>query len=79
MDNSTGVDDYTLKVAAVLRRHYKATGKSYTQLAEATGLARATVERILNGKREANTRYLDVLCKEFGVTPGSVLNEADES
>lgn len=81
MDNESGkgVDGYTLKVAAILRRAYKEKGLSYTTLAEETGLGRATVERIINGKRPISTYYLHVLCPLLGTTPAAVMDEASRS
>lgn len=78
MDNAQN-DNYSLAVAAVLRRHYISSGLSYSTLAERTGLGRATVERVINGKREATAFYLHQLCAEFGISPGSVLDEADKA
>ena len=80
MDNNGGrVDDYTKKVAAILRREYERQGLSYAALADMTGLGRATVERIINGKRPVTTFYLNLLCPIFGTTPGAVMNEADKA
>lgn len=76
MDNA---DTYSHAVAAVLRKHWEASGLTYTELAERTGLGRATVERVINGKREATAYYLHQLCAEFGISPGSVLDEADKA
>lgn len=78
MDNAQN-DNYSQAVAAVLRRHYQASGLSYSTLAERTGLGRATVERVINGKREATAFYLHQLCAVFGISPGSVLDEADKA
>lgn len=75
MDNT---DNYSQAVAAVLRKHWEASNLSYSELALRTGLGRATVERVINGKREATAYYLHQLCAEFGVSPGSVLDEADK-
>ena len=75
MDNEKD-DSYSQAVAAIIRRHYKESGLSYSTLAERTGLARSTVERVINGKRVVNALYLHRLCIEFGISPGSVLDEA---
>ena len=78
MDNATGgngVDPYTAKVAAILRREYEAKGISYTALAEQSGLGRATVVRIINGERPISTYYLSVLCPLLGTSPEAVLTE----
>lgn len=80
MDNNNGGNDsYTKAVAVVLRHLYEESGKTYQELADKTGLSRPTIERVINGKREVNARYLNLLCPEFGTTPGAVLNEADNS
>jgi len=76
MDNEQG-DPYSQAVASILRRHYEQSGISYTKIADQTGLARSTVTRVINGKREATAFYLHKLCEAFNVTPGSVLDEAD--
>jgi plasmid maintenance system antidote protein VapI len=76
MDN-TG-DTYSQAVAALLRKQYEASGLSYTKISEMTGLGRATVERVINGKREATAYYLHKLCEVFGTSPGSLLDEADK-
>jgi plasmid maintenance system antidote protein VapI len=76
MDN-TG-DTYSQAVAALLRKQYEASGLSYTKISEMTGLGRATVERVINGKREATAYYLHKLCEVFGTSPGSILDEADK-
>lgn len=77
MDNASG-NDYSQAVAAILRRHWEASGLSYTAIAEQTGLGRATVVRVINGEREATAYYLHKLCEVFGISPGSVLDEADK-
>jgi len=77
MDNIQN-DKYSQAVASILRNHYEASGLSYSTLAERTGLGRATVERVINGKREATAYYLHQLCNEFGISPGSVLDAADK-
>lgn len=76
MDNEQG-DSYSQAVAAILRRHYEQSDISYTKIASRTGLGRATVVRVINGEREATAFYLHKLCEVFNVTPGSVLDEAD--
>lgn len=78
MDNMSG-DLYSQAVASILRRHYEATGISYSKLAAQTGLSRPTIERVINGKREATAYYLYRLCEAFGTTPGAVLDEADNN
>ena len=78
MDN-VQADQYSKAVSAILRREYIARGLSYSALAERTGLGRATVERVINGKREATALYLYLLCNEFGISPGEVLSEADNA
>jgi plasmid maintenance system antidote protein VapI len=76
MDNAGGT--YSQAVAAILRKQYEASGLSYTRISEMTGLGRATVERVINGKREATAYYLHKLCEVFGTSPGSILDEADK-
>lgn len=72
-----GMDDYTLAVAAILKREQQRPGQpSYTQIAEQTSLSRPTVERMLNGRRDINLRYLRELCAVLGLDPGDVVDEA---
>lgn len=78
MSNMQG-DKYSQAVAAILRRNYEESGLSFRAIADRTGLGIATVERVINGKREATAYYLHQLCEVFGTTPGSVLNEADNA
>jgi plasmid maintenance system antidote protein VapI len=78
MDNEVS-DSYSQAVAAILRRNWEASSLTYSAVAERTGLGRATVERVINGKREATAYYLHKLCEVFGTTPGAVLSEADNA
>jgi transcriptional regulator with XRE-family HTH domain len=78
MSNMQG-DKYSQAVAAILRRDYEASGLSFRIIAERTGLGIATVERVINGKREATAYYLHKLCEVFGTSPGAVLDEADNA
>jgi transcriptional regulator with XRE-family HTH domain len=78
MDNAQ-IDNYSKAVASLLRQHYEASGLSYSAISDATGLARSTVVRVINGEREATAYYLHKLCEVFGVTPGSVLDAADNA
>ena len=78
MDNKPGeMDSYNTAVATILRRLYGESGKSYQELADATGIARATIVRVINNERAATARYIHALAKEFGTTPGAIFNEAD--
>lgn len=76
MDNN--VDDYTMAVATILTREKERTGLSFSKIAELTGIGRATVVRVLAGERPITTYYLHQLAQVFGISPGSVLAEADE-
>ena len=78
MDNA-GLDEYSQAVAAIFRQHYEASGLSYSTLADQTGLSRSTVVRVINGKREATAYYLHKLCEVFNISPGEVLDEADNA
>lgn len=75
----SGIDDYTRKVAGILRREYENSGLSYNELAATTGISRITILRIMNARRPISAWYLHVLCDALGIRPGDVLNEADES
>lgn len=75
--NKMQIDPYSKAVATILRRQYEDSGLSYSTISEQTGLGRATVERVINGKREATAFYLHKLCEVFGTSPGSVLDEAE--
>lgn len=75
MDNE--LDAYTQTVAAILTRAKERSGLSFTKIAEQTGIARATVVRVLAGERPITTFYLHQLAHTFGVSPAAVLVEAD--
>jgi transcriptional regulator with XRE-family HTH domain len=75
-----GMDDYTLAVAAILKKAQQQDGQpSYTQIAERTSLSRPTVERMLNGRRDINLRYLRELCEVLGLDIAEVVDEAEEN
>jgi plasmid maintenance system antidote protein VapI len=78
MDNAQ-TSDYGKAVAEVLRQKYEASRLSYTAISEKSGLPRSTVVRVINGQREATAFYLHKLCEVFGITPGSVLDAADNA
>lgn len=75
----SGVDDFTLKVAAILKREHEQSDLSYQQIAEATGLSKMTVLRVMNGRRPITALYLHLLCTVMGIKAGDVLNEADST
>ena len=78
MDNAQ-LDSYSQAVAAILRRNYETGLYTYDELVELTGISKATIVRVINGKREATAYYLHKLCEVYGITPGSVLDEADKA
>lgn len=79
MDNERArIDDYTKRVAELLREHHKASGLSYDVIAERSGLSRPTVERVLNAKRPITISYLNSLGKVLGFEPSELLNRAEE-
>ena len=78
MDNASG-DIFTQSLAAVLRRHKEDSGHSFDKLVELTGIPRASVERIINGKRAVSAYNLQLLCDVFDVSPGEVMDEANAS
>lgn len=74
------MDDYTLAVAAILKKAQQKKGQpSYTQIAERTSLSRPTVERMLNGRRDISLRYLRELCEVLGLDPAQVVDDAEKS
>ena len=74
------VDDYTLAIAAILKREQQKPGQpSYSQLAALTNMSRPTVERMLNGRRDINLRYLRELCAALGLDITQVVEEAENS
>ena len=77
MDNEQ--DAYTQSVAAILTRAKERSGLSFSKIAEQTGIARATVVRVLAGERPITTFYLHQLARAFGISPAAVLGEADAS
>lgn len=65
-------------LSRVLRGEVRAAGFSYDSLAEATGLSKSTVNRLL---KENPTRHLDVtvvyaICRTIGVDPTEVWERA---
>ena len=78
MDN-TQISPYGLAVAVILRRLYEENDDTYKEIAAQTGLGMATVVRVINGKREATAYYLHKLCEVFNISPGEVLDEADNA
>lgn len=72
------VDDYTLAIAKILKKRQQEAGQpSYTQIAERTSLSRPTVERMLNGRRDINLRYLRELCIVLGLDIADVVDQAE--
>ena len=72
------MDDYSIKLAAVLRYLYEDKGFSYTKISNQTGMSRATVVRVINGEREITVSYLEKLCKVFGVKPSAILGALEK-
>ena len=75
--DKTALDDYSLRVAAILRKQYEISGLTYAQITKATGLSGSTVNRVINGKRHATAFYLHKLCEVLSLSPGEVLDAAD--
>ncbi|WP_308491069.1 helix-turn-helix domain-containing protein [Microbacterium terrisoli] len=76
----TDVDDYTRAIAAILKDAQTRHGQpTYDELAEMTGLGRATVSRILTGKRDITMRYLRLMCLALGLDPAQVLTDAESN
>ena len=74
------VDDFTLAIAKILKAAQQQPGQpSYTQIAEMTSLSRPTVERMLNGRRDINLRYLRELCVALGLDIADVIEEAESN
>lgn len=72
------MDDYTLAIAKILKKRQQEAGQpSYTQIAERTSLSRPTVERMLNGRRDINLRYLRELCIVLGLDIADVVDQAE--
>ncbi|MEQ6899239.1 helix-turn-helix transcriptional regulator [Microbacterium sp. KR10-403] len=72
-------DELTLAVAKILKDKQSDAGPSYTEIAERTSLSRPTVERILNGRRDINMRYLHELCAVLGLDPAQVVADAENA
>lgn len=74
------MDEYTQAIAEILKREQQREGQpSYTKIAELTSLSRPTVERMLNGRRDINLRYLREICIVLGLDVSDVVDEAESS
>ena len=74
------MDDFTSAVAAILKEAQQKPGQpSYRKLAEVTSLSLPTVQRLLNGKRDLNVRYLRAFCIALGLNAGDVVAEANKT
>lgn len=71
------IDSYNTAVAEILRRLYDNSEKSYSQLAEETGIDRATIVSVINNERPATAGHVNALAREFDTTAGAIFTEAD--
>jgi len=63
-------------IAATLAARKDELGWSYDQLAERSGVNRATAHRMLTGVTAFDTETLLALCAALNVNPGRLLDEA---
>ena len=77
MDNTENVDEYTKKVAQVLRERQAQSGISYRAIAAQTGYGLSTINRIFNGQRAITINYLNAIGEVLEFAPWEILNEAD--
>ena len=77
MEHTEGIDEFTQKVAQVLRDRQAQSGISYRALAAQTGLGLSTINRIFNGQRQITISYLNSIGEVLEFAPWEILNEAD--
>ena len=70
---------YNKAVADILREKKEALGLSFDALADATGLARATVARMIYGQRDIKVYALRRLAEVLELDAGEVLERASSS
>jgi transcriptional regulator with XRE-family HTH domain len=56
------------KLSEILRRYLKASGRSFSQMADETGISRTTLSRFVKGDRDINLANAEVLMSYFGLT-----------
>ena len=77
MEHKEGVDEFTQKVARILREKQAQSGISYRAIAAQTGLGLSTINRIFNGQRQITIAYLNSIGEVLEFAPWEILNEAD--
>jgi len=79
MDNTSKDGAYNSAVAGILRARKEAMGISFDALADASGLPRTTVARLIYGSRDIKVYALRRLASVLELDVGKVLDEADEA
>lgn len=78
MDNATPDDEsYNKAVAKVLRDRKESMGITFDALADASGLPRSTVSRMIYGARDIKVSALRQLAAVLELDAGDVLDAAD--
>lgn len=78
MDHNSDDAAYNKAVADILRGRKEDMGISFDALADASGLPRATVARLLYGSRDIKIYALRRLASVLELDVGKVLDEADK-
>ena len=77
MDNMSGDAAYNTAVANILRARKERMGITFDALADASGLPRSTVSRMIYGKRDIKIYALRRLATVLELDVGDVLDKAD--
>ena len=70
-------DGYTAAVAEALRAERAAAGLSIRELADRAGMVAVTLQRVLKAERDINVAQLAALAPVLGMTPSTLLAEAE--
>lgn len=68
--------DFSAAVAAELAQQREERGVPYKTLVEETGISRATLDRMLNGRSEIELGELVRICASLGVDPFVLMRNA---
>lgn len=79
MDNTEADSAYNKAVADILRARKEDMGISFDALADASGLPRSTVSRLIYGSRDIKIYALRRIASVLELDVGEVLDRADEN
>lgn len=71
-------DDYSARVADVIRRANEAAGRTPIMLASLTGISRETLKRRLIGGSPFTTKEIALISPHIGMTPTEIFQAADD-